>query len=83
MHGKRAWVIEGEKTKPAEVFFIRREKGKTWLEVTLVEGGNQRNPQDGRGDGFMVMRLSRVAFARITSEGLRPAIPRPRPRKSS
>jgi len=65
-------VIDGEKTRPAEVFLIRREKGKTWLEVTLVEGRNQQIRKMGEATGFMVMRLARIAFAGITSERLRP-----------
>jgi 23S rRNA pseudouridine2605 synthase len=70
-------VIDGEKTHPAEVFVIRREKGKTWLEVTLYEGRNQQIRRMGDATGYSVMRLSRVAFAGITSEGLRPGEHRP------
>jgi 23S rRNA pseudouridine2605 synthase len=70
-------VIDGEKTRPAEVFLIRREKGKTWLEVTLYEGRNQQIRKMGDATGFQVMRLSRVSFAGITSEGLRPGDYRP------
>src|SRR5262245_38185655 len=70
-------VIDGEKTRPAEVFLIRREKGKTWLEVTLYEGRNQQIRKMGDATGFQVMRLSRTSFAGITSEGLRPGAFRP------
>jgi len=65
-------VIDGEKTRPADVFVLRREKGKTWLEVTLYEGRNQQIRKMGEATGFQVMRLSRTAFAGVTSEGLRP-----------
>jgi 23S rRNA pseudouridine2605 synthase len=70
-------VIDGEKTRPAEVFLIRREKGKTWLEVTLYEGRNQQIRKMGDATGYPVMRLSRTSFAGITSEGLRPGDYRP------
>jgi 23S rRNA pseudouridine2605 synthase len=70
-------VIDGEKTRPADVFVIRREKGKTWLEVTLYEGRNQQIRKMGEATGFQVMRLSRTAFAGVTSEGLRPGQFRP------
>jgi 23S rRNA pseudouridine2605 synthase len=70
-------VIDGEKTRPADVFLIRREKGKTWLEVTLYEGRNQQIRKMGDATGFQVMRLSRTSFAGITSEGLRPGEFRP------
>jgi 23S rRNA pseudouridine2605 synthase len=70
-------VIEGERTRAADVFLIRREKGKTWLEVTLYEGRNQQIRKMGDATGFQVMRLSRTSFAGITSEGLRPGEFRP------
>jgi 23S rRNA pseudouridine2605 synthase len=80
-HDRLRWeegvVIDGEKTRPADVFVIRREKGKTWLEVTLFEGRNQQIRKMGEVTGFPVMRLSRTSFAGITSEGLRPGDFRP------
>ncbi len=65
-------VIDGQKTRPAEVFVLRREPGKTWLEVTLYEGRNQQIRKMGDATAFPVMRLSRTSFAGITSDGLRP-----------
>jgi len=65
-------TIDGEKTRPAEVFVLRHEQGKTWLEVTLYEGRNQQIRKMGEVTGFPVMRLARVAFAGITTERLRP-----------
>jgi 23S rRNA pseudouridine2605 synthase len=70
-------VIDGEKTRPAEVFALRREQGKTWLEVTLYEGRNQQIRKMGEVTGFPVMRLARISFAGITTEGLRPGEYRP------
>jgi len=72
MRWEEGVVIDGEKTRAAEVFVLRHEKGKTWVEVTLFEGRNQQIRKMGEVTGFPVMRLSRVAFAGITSEGLRP-----------
>src|SRR6185503_3219270 len=65
-------TIDGEKTRPAEVFVLRREQGKTWVEVTLYEGRNQQIRKMGEVTGFPVMRLARMAFAGITTAGLRP-----------
>jgi 23S rRNA pseudouridine2605 synthase len=65
-------TIDGEKTRAAEVFVLRHEQGKTWLEVTLYEGRNQQIRKMGEVTGFPVMRLARVAFAGITTERLRP-----------
>ena len=70
-------VLDGEKTRPAEVLILRHEKEKTWLEVTLFEGRNQQIRRMGEATGFPVMRLARTAFAGITSEGLRPGDFRP------
>jgi 23S rRNA pseudouridine2605 synthase len=78
---KKRWedgvAIDGEKTRPADVTVIRREQGKTWLEVTLCEGKNQQIRKMGEVTGFPVMRLSRTTFAGISSEGLRPGQFRP------
>jgi 23S rRNA pseudouridine2605 synthase len=60
------------RTKPAQVKFDRHEEDKTWFYVTLTEGRNQQIRRMGEATGFMVMRLSRVAFAGITTEGLPP-----------
>ena len=65
-------VIDGVKTRPAEVFTIRYEQGKTWIEVTLYEGRNQQIRKMGDATGFKILRLARTSFAGITSEGLRP-----------
>src|SRR5262249_38598556 len=59
-------------TLPAEVRLLRHEEGKTWLEITLREGRNQQIRRMGEATGFPVMRLARLSFAGITSEGLRP-----------
>jgi 23S rRNA pseudouridine2605 synthase len=65
-------TIDGEKTRPAEVFVLRHEPGKTWVEVTLYEGRNQQIRKMGEATGFPVMRLARTAFADVTTDGLRP-----------
>src|SRR6185369_8213614 len=64
--------LEDGMTLPAEVRLLRHEEGKTWMEVTLREGRNHQLRRMGEATGFPVMRLARLAFAGITSEGLRP-----------
>lgn len=49
-----------------------RVRGKTWFDVTIREGRNQQIRRMGVATGFEVMRLSRTAFAGVTSEGMRP-----------
>ncbi len=71
-HWTNGIVLEDGKTAPADVHFLRHEDGKTWFEITLREGRNQQIRRMGEASGFPVMRLARVSFAGITSEGLRP-----------
>ncbi|MDW8251603.1 MAG: pseudouridine synthase, partial [Myxococcales bacterium] len=63
---------DGAVTAPCEVFLLRRERGKTWIKITLQEGRNQQIRRMGNATGFPVMRLVRLSFAGITTEGLRP-----------
>jgi 23S rRNA pseudouridine2605 synthase len=62
---------DGRKTLPAQVKVVRMEDGKTWLEVELHEGRNQQIRRMGQATGFEVLRLTRLAFAGISIEGLR------------
>ncbi|MBK8258452.1 MAG: pseudouridine synthase [Polyangiaceae bacterium] len=64
--------LEDGKTRPAHVHFLRHEEDKTWFEITITEGRNQQLRRMGEATGFPVMRLARLSFAGITSEGLRP-----------
>jgi 23S rRNA pseudouridine2605 synthase len=66
-------------TLPARVKLVRYEggeagegAGKTWFELTITEGRNQQIRRMGDATGFRVMRLARLSFAGITSEGLPP-----------
>jgi 23S rRNA pseudouridine2605 synthase len=69
---RKGVVLEDGKTLPADAAFLRFETDKTWFEITIREGRNQQIRRMGDATGFRVMRLSRVAFAGITIEGLRP-----------
>jgi 23S rRNA pseudouridine2605 synthase len=64
--------LEDGMTLPADATLLRHEAGKTWLELTIREGRNQQIRRMGEATGFPVMRLARIAFAGITTEGLRP-----------
>jgi 23S rRNA pseudouridine2605 synthase len=64
--------LEDGITLPADATLIRHEGDKTWLELTIKEGRNQQIRRMGEATGFPVMRLSRVAFAEISGEGLAP-----------
>jgi 23S rRNA pseudouridine2605 synthase len=69
--------LEDGVTLPAQAKLLRHEGDKTWLELTIREGRNQQIRRMGEATGFPVMRLSRVSFAGITGEGLRPGAWRP------
>nr|AQQ74816.1 hypothetical protein [uncultured bacterium] len=65
-------VIDGKKTRPAEVKRLRVEGDKTWIEVTLSEGRNRQIHRLGEATGNVVLRLARVSFAGLGHDGLRP-----------
>ena len=71
-HWEKGVVLEDGKTQPAEATLIRYEGDKTWFELTIQEGKNQQIRRMGEATGFRVMRLARLSFARIPSEGLKP-----------
>jgi 23S rRNA pseudouridine2605 synthase len=64
--------LEDGMTLPAKASLLRHEGDKTWVELTIREGRNQQIRRMGDATGFPVMRLARVSFAGISSEGLRP-----------
>jgi 23S rRNA pseudouridine2605 synthase len=64
--------LEDGVTLPARAKMLRHEGEKTWFELTIREGRNQQIRRMGEASGFPVMRLSRVSFAGITSDDLRP-----------
>jgi 23S rRNA pseudouridine2605 synthase len=68
---------DGYHTRPASVIELRVEDGKSWLELTITEGKNRQIHRMIEAIGARVMRLSRLSFAGISSEGLRPGQIRP------
>jgi 23S rRNA pseudouridine2605 synthase len=69
---RKGVVLEDGKTLPARAKLLRYEGDKTWFELTITEGRNQQVRRMGDATGFRVMRLARVGFAGITTEGMRP-----------
>jgi 23S rRNA pseudouridine2605 synthase len=63
---------DGCHTRPASVIELRVEEGKSWLELTITEGKNRQIHRMIEAIGARVMRLSRISFAGISGEGLRP-----------
>jgi len=69
---RRGVMLEDGKTLPAKVKVLRYERGKTWVELTIVDGRNRQVRRMGDALGFPVMRLVRSTFAGVTTAGLRP-----------
>ncbi|HTB77825.1 MAG TPA: pseudouridine synthase [Polyangiaceae bacterium] len=69
---RRGVDLEDGKTRPAKVKLLRYEGDKTWLELTITEGRNQQVRRMGDATGFRVMRLARMSFAGVGTEGLAP-----------
>ncbi len=68
---------DGYRTQPARVEHLRDEDGKSWLQITITEGKNRQIHRMAEALGARVMRLSRVSFAGLSTEGLRPGDVRP------
>ena len=74
---RRGVVIQGRKTKPAEVFILGETESNTWIELHLTEGRTHQVREMAEAIGHPVVKLSRIAFAGLTAEGLRPGDTRP------
>jgi 23S rRNA pseudouridine2605 synthase len=68
---------DGYRTRPAHVIELRQEEQKSWLEITITEGKNRQIHRMVEAVGPRVMRLSRLSFAGLSTEGLRPGQLRP------
>jgi 23S rRNA pseudouridine2605 synthase len=69
--------LGGETSGPAELQILRRERGNTWVQLTITEGRNREIHRMGDAIGRPVLRLSRISFAGLSTEGLRPGQYRP------
>jgi 23S rRNA pseudouridine2605 synthase len=68
---------DGYRTQPARVEHLRDEEGKSWLQITITEGKNRQIHRMVETLDTRVMRLSRLSFAGLSTEGLRPGALRP------
>jgi 23S rRNA pseudouridine2605 synthase len=75
----RAGVVldDGHKTAPAEVKVLRTDPKHTSVEITIAEGKNRQIHRMGDAVGRAVLRLTRISFAGLTVDGLRPGQLRP------
>ena len=68
---------DGYTTQPAFVEHIRDEDEKSWIQITITEGKNRQIHRMIEALGARVMRLSRISFAGLSTEDLRPGEIRP------
>jgi pseudouridine synthase len=64
--------LEGRKTAPAQIQVLRRGSRRTLLRIGIHEGRKRELRKMFGALGYDVARLSRVRFAGLTLEGLRP-----------
>jgi 23S rRNA pseudouridine2605 synthase len=68
---------DGAQTAPAEVRVLRFEDKFTSVEITIAEGKNRQIHRMGEAIARPVLRLTRISFAGLGIEGLRPGQMRP------
>jgi pseudouridine synthase len=64
-------MVEGRKTKPAQVHRLKDTGTHDWLVMTISEGRTRQIHRMCEAIGLQVIKLARVAFAAITYEGLK------------
>lgn len=74
---KGVTLDDGYRTQPARVEHLRDEDGKSWLQITITEGKNRQIHRMVEALDTRVMRLSRISFAGLSTEDLRPGDLRP------
>ncbi len=68
---------DGERTAPAQVVVDRKDEKHTFLDITISEGKNRQIHRMAEAIGRSVLRLTRLSFAGLPIEGLRPGGLRP------
>jgi 23S rRNA pseudouridine2605 synthase len=68
---------DGSKTAPATVACTRKDDRHTFLEITITEGKNRQIHRMGEAIGRPVLRLTRLSFAGLELDRLRPGQCRP------
>jgi 23S rRNA pseudouridine2605 synthase len=74
---RRGVMLKSGKTKPAGAFILSETESNTWLEIELTEGRTHQVKDMADVIGHPVVKLTRVAFAGLSVEGLRPGETRP------
>ena len=63
-------ILDGKKTLPARVSFLRKGERKSWLRMTLYEGRNRQIKRMFEHFGYRVLKLRRVALGPLSIQGM-------------
>ncbi len=69
---KGVTLDDGTVTRPSDVHVVADTGKHTWMEITLGEGKNRQIHRMGDAIGHTVLKLSRVSYAGLTAEGMKP-----------
>jgi 23S rRNA pseudouridine2605 synthase len=67
---RKGVVLDGKKTAPAGVSFLKRGDKNSWLRMTLYEGRNRQVKRMLERFRYQVIKLKRVALGPLALEGL-------------
>ncbi len=68
---RKGVMLEDGITQPAKVDIVKREAGRTLLELTIFEGRNRQIRRMGEAVGHPVERLKRIALGPLSLAGLK------------
>ena len=68
---RRGIFLEGQRTHPARVSWVRTQQ-HSWLEIVLTEGRKNQIREMFRRIGFPVLKLKRIAIGPLADRGLAP-----------
>ncbi len=71
---RKGIIMDGRKTAPAKISFMRRTLRNSWLKVTIHEGRYRQIKRMFLAIGHPVIRIKRTALAFLRIEGLKPGM---------
>ena len=69
---RRGLPIDGVMTNPAQVTFLEKREGKSWIAISIAEGRHHQVRKMFEAVGHRVMKLRRVAIGPLELSGVEP-----------
>ncbi|MBI5419697.1 MAG: rRNA pseudouridine synthase [Deltaproteobacteria bacterium] len=69
---RRGLPVDGVMTNPAQVDFLQKREGKSWISIRIAEGRYHQVRKMFEAIGHRVMKLRRVAIGPLTLAGVEP-----------